>query len=475
MKNWFVSIEQKTKNPSKGKSKSLDSSINYLLSKKHKSHFYSEITDLENARLSRANILDEYDDMRQKHSKGVKNVASSFVLSLPSDLYHPSVEEWRDISNMTIKNFVENINNDLEKKQKKHFKKSTEKMTERQLKEYNLDTDRFRQRLDLDEVKKLSTAVIHDESNKPLSVGETAGSHLNIVMSNIFNGEVIKHISQLGGVLSMKNAYSQAVKEKLDLDCDLYIPYSQRKEGEELKNFYTGETNNLKVVEVDEKTPHKNKYLVPDEPEDSDPTDPNNKLKLQGTKPFWVCRLEQSQAQQAKKIKLEEYEKLFNSKKNKEIKNINSTKKQVKKAISEVKTARKEIKLNQENIRDEKSNIAFDKKQIDFKNEELDQKISIFEKVKDLYETTQAKFKKWAISLHTTQKKELEKLAIASADTILELEKQSPAKANVMTLLAKNEEEKAKILGEIIKDTEKVSHQVKTRRGSNNKRSGNRI
>lgn len=82
---------------------------------------------------------------------------------MPSDLYHPTTDEWRDIADLTIENFVDEVNNGLEKREVKHHKitpKQIAKMSERKLKEHHLNTDRFAQRLDLDEVKKLSTAVI---------------------------------------------------------------------------------------------------------------------------------------------------------------------------------------------------------------------------------------------------------------------------------------------------------------------------
>jgi len=254
MKNWFVSVEQKKRSgevsertkkrnkakgsePEKANRNTLENSVKYLLNDKHNNHKLTKITDLGNARLSRDYMFDAYNDMVERHGKGTSNIASSFVLSMPSDLYHPTTDEWRDIADLTIENFVDEVNNGLEKREVKHHKitpKQITIMSERKLKEHHLNADRFAQRLDLDEVKKLSTAVIHDDRNKPLIVGSTAGSHLNIVMSNIFNGDVMKYISQNGGSFSMKTAYSNAVKEKLGLDCDLYLPYSSRPEDEKL-------------------------------------------------------------------------------------------------------------------------------------------------------------------------------------------------------------------------------------------------
>ena len=213
MKNWILTIEQKKKNNTvsdrtkrrnkkdnvetkKTNKNTLNNAVKYLLNDKHINHVVTDIYDLGNARLIRDNILDEYETMKENTGKGASNIASSFVLSMPSDLYHPSPDEWREIYEKTIENFVMLVNEDLEKKEQKNNKKNLETMTERQLKEFELDKKRFSKRLDIDEVRRLSCAVVHDDRNKPLIVGKTSGSHLNILMSNIFDNDVVKHISQ---------------------------------------------------------------------------------------------------------------------------------------------------------------------------------------------------------------------------------------------------------------------------------------
>ncbi|TBT77810.1 hypothetical protein D5E71_25880, partial [Vibrio parahaemolyticus] len=63
-------------------------------------------------------------------------------------------------------------------------------------KEYHLNTERYAQRLDLDEMKRLSICVIHDDRNKPLVIGETSGSQMNLLISNVIDNKVVKILSQ---------------------------------------------------------------------------------------------------------------------------------------------------------------------------------------------------------------------------------------------------------------------------------------
>lgn len=277
MKDWIVSIEQKrlksdvssrtkSRNKKAGvktvvRKSSLGSAVDYLLDNKNQNHCNSRIYDLTNAKLVRQNIFDECEEMKEQKGKGVANAASSFVVSIPADLYHPSPEEWDRVGDRTLELFVSAVNTDLEKKGREHVKKDVSKMSERQTKEFHLDTVRFSQKLDIESVKKLTTKVVHDDRDKPLIVGKTAGSHLNLVMSNIHNQEVIKYISQKGGVQAMKNAYNQAIKDELGLDCKKYIAYSNRPDNDKLANYYDGSLCHLdqnNVVKLDQSIPHKN-------------------------------------------------------------------------------------------------------------------------------------------------------------------------------------------------------------------------
>lgn len=355
MKNWIVNVEQKKKSNSvsertkrrnkaagieikKKNNKTLNNTIKYLLNDKHSNHAMTNIIDLGNARLVRDRIFDEVEYLREKKSVGVSNIASSFVLVLPADLYHPSKNEWNDIYNRTIENFTRLVNSDFEKKQKELLKKDILKMSERQKKEHELNKNRFSQRLSANDLKYLSTAVIHDDRNKPLVVGKTNGSHLNIVMSNVVNSEVIKYFTQKGGLEAMKKAYTQAVKETLNLDCNLYVPYESRPNDNKLNNFYLGETD-LKLVNITENTPHKDLVV--------------RSVATNKNKPLWLTKKE-------KFIHEQNQTRVVNKK-------IKQFKEQLPKAKKLISTANKAINAKNEALRvtnDAKSQLSTVQKEL---------------------------------------------------------------------------------------------------------------
>lgn len=270
MKNWFVGVEQKTKksgvskrtkkrdekNAAEGKikkntkkKKTLQSCVDYLLSKKHENHINTKIYEIGNARHDLNNIFDEVDSVR------LKNAATSFCASLPADLYHPSKDEWENIYHSTMENYCEALNSQLEKLEKAHHKKAIPS-DERRKTEYHLNTDRYAQRLDVDEMKRLSVCVIHDDRNKPLVIGETSGSQMNLLISNVIDDKVVKLISQKAGVDLFKKAYVNAVKNELGLDPKNYLTYEERLEGQEHKDFYNGPSK-VDVLELESATPRK--------------------------------------------------------------------------------------------------------------------------------------------------------------------------------------------------------------------------
>ncbi|MGF1884497.1 hypothetical protein [Vibrio splendidus] len=270
MKNWYVGVEQKTKksgdslrtkkrdkkNEELGivkkkvkKKNSLKSCVDYLLSKKHENHVHTQIFEIGNARQGLNNILDEVGSVR------LKNAATSFCASIPADLYHPSIDEWENIYNETMENYCNSLNEELEKLEKAHHKKSIPK-DERRKKEYHLNTERYAQRLDLEEMKRLSICVIHDDRDKPLMLGKTSGSQMNLLISNVIDNKVVKLISQKNGVELFKKSYVQAVKNELGIDPKNYLTYEERPKGKEHKDFYHGPSN-VELLEIESSTPRK--------------------------------------------------------------------------------------------------------------------------------------------------------------------------------------------------------------------------
>lgn len=105
-------------------------------------------------------------------------------------------------------------------------------------------------------MKRLSICVIHDDRNKPLVIGETSGSQMNLLISNVIDNKVIKLISQKSGIELFKKAYVNAVKNELGLDPKNYLAYEDRKNGQEHKDFYNGPSN-VELLELESSTPRK--------------------------------------------------------------------------------------------------------------------------------------------------------------------------------------------------------------------------
>ncbi|HCE1979873.1 TPA: hypothetical protein NGS68_003183 [Vibrio parahaemolyticus] len=283
MKDWIVSVEQKRIKPKKSdsarKNSSIKNAISYLLNEHHKNHYRTKITDLNDAHIVLNNMLNQVDLRKLNRSDlgsggNVSNIASSFVLSLPADLYHPSVEEWNKIHEVFLENFVYKLNLEQEKKQKKLENTDIDKLSARSRKEYPLDLERSKVRFDVDAIRELSTAVIHDESQKPYIEGKTSGSHLNFVLCNLYNGEVAKIFTQKAGLNAVKKSFNEAVKKELKLDCKKYIPHCDR--GDDTP-AYNDKNHHLKTLRE-----KKIKTVVDDKPV----------YYKEKSKPYWAARSE---------------------------------------------------------------------------------------------------------------------------------------------------------------------------------------
>ncbi len=323
MKDWIVEVERKRIKPKKSetarKNSSIKNAIKYLLDENHKNHYHTKITDLNDAHIVLNNMLNQVDlrkDKRKDLGSGgnIINIASSFVLSLPADLYHPTAEEWERIHNSFLENFVSKLNVEQEKRQAKLENTDIESLSERSKKEYPLDLERSKTRFNLDEIKKLSTAVIHDDRDKPFIPGKTSGSHLNFVLCDLYNGEVVKLFTQKAGLNAVKKSFNEAIKKELKLDCKKYIPFCDRGEN---TPHYDDKNHHLKTLRE-----KKVKEVVGEE---------TIYLK-QKTKPYWAARSE----------KIAETEKSAIEAKNK-IAQVPKAKKIIKKANKSIKMKNKVI------------------------------------------------------------------------------------------------------------------------------------
>lgn len=254
MKDWIVTLEQKSSKIKKGETEKKNSTakncVDYLLRKDDKNHYYTEITDLSNARLAlekQRDAVDKRREARQGSGGNVANLTSSFVLGLPADLYHPTAEEWKDISDTFFENLAENLNKEQVKRREKLNKVNVLDLSKRQAKEYPLDVVRANVVFTAEKLRETAWEVIHDDRKKPFIPGHTSGSHLNIGICNVYDGEVAKIFSQKAGLNAVKKAFNKSVEYNLGFKPQKYIPYSARKDTPEVP-AYSDKNNHYKTA-----------------------------------------------------------------------------------------------------------------------------------------------------------------------------------------------------------------------------------
>lgn len=185
IKNWTV----KTKQIKKG-SEGLINHFNYLLDKNRPSHSSTEIIDLNNSTGKLQAILGEEESRKEYRRSeglrggGVRNLATSFVMSLPNYIKQPTTDEWKEIAKITLRKLSDDLG------------------------------------IDRTELIKHSVVVLHKESNDK-------HSHLHILVSNLFDGKVFKPTSQYQGTYSMKQGFNSAVKQVLKIDNKLHVPLDE--------------------------------------------------------------------------------------------------------------------------------------------------------------------------------------------------------------------------------------------------------
>jgi hypothetical protein len=181
IKNWLVKTKQIKKS-----SKGFINYVNYLKDENRSSHAHTRIVILND---SAANIVKAYDDRKlYRQDKGlrgggVKNLATSFVISLPNDIKKASDSEWAKIGDFAIKRLSEELN------------------------------------INFDILKKHSHIVLHDESKDP-----DKHSHLHVSVSNIIDNHVVKSISQFKATHTVKESVNSSVRNVLGVCNTTYTP-----------------------------------------------------------------------------------------------------------------------------------------------------------------------------------------------------------------------------------------------------------
>lgn len=179
IKNFIV----KTKQIKKGKA-GLKRQLRYIHDQKAPSHKNTIIKPLYSGN-KLVNAYDERREMRMKlhlRGGGLSNHATRFIIALPSEIAHPTTDQWKKIL-IEIITSVADVNG-----------------------------------LDRKELSKHCEAVIHDESQSGKN------SHIHLVMSNIINCTVIKGITQYKTTHAIKMAFNRAVKNVFKVDHRFYEP-----------------------------------------------------------------------------------------------------------------------------------------------------------------------------------------------------------------------------------------------------------
>lgn len=178
MKNWTV----KTKQIKRGK-EGLQRHSDYLLSESHESHYDTEIKCLHGSSESIEKAHDIRTEQRRKNGLrggGVRNLATSFVLSLPEGI-KPTEEQWKRMMGIVVTN----------------LSKVTGESRE--------------------ELAKASLIVLHNEKGNKLP-------HVHYLQSNIVNGAYNKAITQKRATMAVKYGFNRAVKEVMGIDVKQYKP-----------------------------------------------------------------------------------------------------------------------------------------------------------------------------------------------------------------------------------------------------------
>ena len=181
IKNWTVNTQQ-VKNGESG----FINRCNYLKDKNRPSHADAKINTIFDGRKK---ILQAFEDRKTYRREnglrggGVRNYATSFVVSLPKDIKQANPKDWALISIDIIKSIAEA--NDL----------------------------------DVNKVKEHSHVVLHRHDNKP--------DHIHFNISNVIDNQVVKGISQYRTTHAVKCAVNDSVKRYLGVDHMDYVPEQQ--------------------------------------------------------------------------------------------------------------------------------------------------------------------------------------------------------------------------------------------------------
>jgi hypothetical protein len=202
MKSWSIVVKQmkidRTKVTSKVGYHSIANMVGYLFDKHHRNHIDTKFHKLHNNQSRFLNtLITEHQAYTEKKkaltghkAKGrlISNIATSITINLPRDIEsgEPTREHWDKILNSVFGTLAD---------------------------QYGVSVD---------DVKARSVAVWHQEidNDKPF--------HIHLMVSNIFNGQVVKHLNYKRGILGdIKTKFSDAVDRVLGISYRTYKPINE--------------------------------------------------------------------------------------------------------------------------------------------------------------------------------------------------------------------------------------------------------
>ena len=190
LKNWTVRTQQ----IKKGR-KGLSNHSGYLMSNKAKAH---ENTKIEVLGGSHSAILQAHEQRQKQRQQdglrggGVRNLATSFVLTLPKQYGHPDSKQWKK----TLQPVFKAIGKELD--------------------------------IDPRQVAKHAFAVVHDESDS------NKNSHVHLLISNVIDGKYHKKLTQKKVTAEVKNSYNIGVKNTLGINYKNHTPENPNTEYKDL-------------------------------------------------------------------------------------------------------------------------------------------------------------------------------------------------------------------------------------------------
>jgi hypothetical protein len=185
--------------------------VNYLKDASRAAHQNTDIhIILNNAKNILAAINDRKAERRSRNIRGggVVNYATSFVMSLPSEI-QPSIEQWTKIGERLINDIAKTTN------------------------------------IDASVIKKHTHIVLHAED-----VTGDKHSHIHVLVSNVIDCVVVRKISQRVTTAAIKTGFNESVKQLLNIDHNNYTP---KRSGVADKPLWLARQEKLKLLETESK------------------------------------------------------------------------------------------------------------------------------------------------------------------------------------------------------------------------------